>query len=362
MTAMLKRTQGFSLVEFMIAMTIGLFLVSGLVYLIAETSRSRAEIERSSRQIENGRYALDRIAEDLRHAGYFSEAPISDAPVTSPAPGALPSPCETTTITTGNLGLAFPVVAYAGGASLPTALNACLASQNYKPNTDVLVIRRASTTTYTTGEANATNATKNTLYLQTGRAGTGSVPFTHKIDKGSATGSFTLERITGGTDPAFTQAVAPLRRYIVHIYFISSLDDTGASIPTLKMLELGTGPAFQVYSLAEGIEDMRFDFGIDVSPKDGVADDCGTTGMVRFTTCAGGALASVALEVDYWTNVVAVQTYIVARNAEISPNYSDDKTYSLGLAGTVGPHNDQYRRHAYTGFVRLNNVSMPRED
>ena len=39
MTAMHKRTQGFSLVEFMIAITIGLFLVSGLVYLIAETSR-----------------------------------------------------------------------------------------------------------------------------------------------------------------------------------------------------------------------------------------------------------------------------------------------------------------------------------
>jgi len=67
------RARGFSLVEFMIAMTIGLFLIAGLVYLIAETSRSRAEIERSSRQIENGRYALDRIAEDLRHAGFYSE-------------------------------------------------------------------------------------------------------------------------------------------------------------------------------------------------------------------------------------------------------------------------------------------------
>jgi type IV pilus assembly protein PilW len=358
MTAMHKRTQGFSLVEFMIAITIGLFLVSGLVYLIAETSRSRAEIERSSRQIENGRYALDRIAEDLRHAGYFSEAPVSDIPVTSPAPAALPSPCETTTITTGNLGLAFPIVAYAGGASLPTALSACLASQNYKPDTDILVIRRVSTAVATTFAAN-------TLYLQTGRAGTGSVPFTHKIAKGSQVATLDLQRITGGTDPAFTQAVAPVRRYIVRIYFVSTLDDTGAAIPTLKMLELdesGGQPAFKAYSIAEGIEDLRFDFGLDVSPKDGVADNCGTTGMVRFTTCAGGALASVAMEVDYWINVVAVQVYIVARNAESSPNYSDDKVYSLGLAGTSGPHNDQYRRHAYTGFVRLNNVSMPRED
>ena len=63
MTPTTLRARGFSLIEFMVAMTIGLFLVAGLVFLIAETSRSRAEIERSSRQIENGRYAIDRIAE-----------------------------------------------------------------------------------------------------------------------------------------------------------------------------------------------------------------------------------------------------------------------------------------------------------
>ena len=353
------RARGFSLVEFMVAMTIGLFLVAGLVYLIAETSRSRAEIERSSRQIENGRYAIDRIAEDVRHVGFWGEAPLD--PSTLPVAAALPNPCNTA-IATNDTGLVVPIQAYAGAGTLPSALNSCLSALSYKPNTDVLVIRHASTDTYTTAQA-AAGTNGNSLFLQTGLAPpAGENAFVHRIARGSLTGTFDLQRINGGTDPAFTYGTAPLRRYITHIYFISTLDESGASIPTLRMLELGTGPAWQVFSIAEGIEEMRFDFGLDAAAtKDGVSDNCGATALVRFTKCDGSALASGADEVDHWTNIVAVQVYIVARNAETSPAYWDDKVYNLGLAGTAGPYNNNYRRHAYTTFVRLNNVSMPRE-
>ena len=75
-------------------------------------------------------------------------------------------------------------------------------------------------------------------------------------------------------------------------------------------------------------------------------------------------LATPALQVNHWSNVVAVQIYIVARNAEISPGYTDDKTYNLGLKGYSNggnPYGDHYRRHSYSTYVRLNNVSMPRE-
>jgi len=288
--------------------------------------------------------------------GFWGEAPIGDLPTA----GALPNPCATT-IVTGDTGLAVPIQAYAGAGTLPTALNACLSALSYKPNTDVLVIRRASTDTYTTAQA-AAGTNGNALFLQIGlQPPPGENAFFHRIDRGSAA-TFDLQRVSGGSDPTFTYAAAPLRRYIVHVYFISTIDDSGAAIPTLKMLELGTGPAFQVLSIAEGIEEMRFDFGLDAAAtKDGVADNCGATGVVRFTKCDGSVLATAADEVDHWTNIVAVRIHLIARNAETSPAYSDDKVYNLGLAGTVGPYNNAYRRHAYTTFVRLNNVSMPRE-
>ena len=151
---MLMRTRGFSLIEFMIAMTIGLFLIAGLVYLIAETSRSRAEIERSSRQIENGRYALDRIAEDLRHVGFYGDYFSVPAPGEPgfPASLTLAAPCAAA-VATLPAGMPLPIQAYDGGATLPTDLAGCsgsgLVAANYKPFTDILVVRRASTSART---------------------------------------------------------------------------------------------------------------------------------------------------------------------------------------------------------------------
>jgi type IV pilus assembly protein PilW len=120
------------------------------------------------------------------------------------------------------------------------------------------------------------------------------------------------------------------------------------------MLELGPGPAFQLLPVAEGIEQLQFDFGIDTT-GDGVAD---TLSMCN--------AATPCTAIDF-SNVVSVQVNLVARNTERSPSYNDDKTYSLGLWDGIGgrytPATDVagYRRHAYTAQVRLNNIAMRRE-
>ena len=397
------RARGFSLVEFMIAMTIGLFLVGGLVYLIAETSRSRAEIERSSRQIENGRYALERLAEDIRHAGYFSEYFSVPAAGQAGFPASLTaaSPCSIAIGTKSpptelHAGMPLAVQAYDGGASLPSDLGgagctaAGLIAANYQPNTDILVVRRASTSTVcpqgkvccaplagmsapyqvtmTTDGGAVPITTSNAILTAAPHAAqpyvqTTAADFT--LDLGGTAGAFILTtpktNTTGTVD-------APLRRYIVRIYFVArcnvpasgttcngTTDDGGASIPTLKMLELGVDPAtgsgptrFNLLPVAEGIEHLQFDFGID-NTGDGVADEvreCNST-----TPCTA----------VQFSNVVTVQVNIVARNAETSPSYFDDKTYSLGLKGYTTATNDMYRRHAYSSLVRLNNIAMRRE-
>lgn len=361
------RSRGFSLIEFMIAMTIGLFMVAGLVYLISETSRSRAEIERSSRQIENGRYALDRMAEDIRHAGFYSEyfdLPVSGAwnfpaTLTAAAPCAatigIPGTSSPLVAPTGlHTGMALGIQAYDGGASVPSDLSACINSADYQPNTDILVIRRASTTAFCpTGKTCAAGipsaaVVANQTYIQT-------TPVAFKIDSGANVASFNL------TNPASNTTAttdAPLRRYLVRIYFVAkcnvpasgatcngTTDDNGTPIPTLKMLELGAGPAFEKLAVAEGIEQLQFDFGIDTS-ADGVPD---TISMCTACTTAE------------FSNVTTAQIFILARNTERSPGYSDDKTYSLGLRGYYTPTELGYRRHAYSAQVRLNNVAMRRE-
>ena len=356
------RQRGFSLVEFMIAMTIGLFLIAGLVYLIAETSRSRAEMERSSRQIENGRYALDRIAEDLRHAGFYSEfflPPMTDKPG-FPANLADAAPCGTT-IANLTAGLPLGVQAYDGSAwsSLPAEIQSCVLDADYRPNTDILVVRRASTSTIAkTDPAIVSNQT----YIQ---SSPDEWPDGVKLDLGSNVATFSLTRRPSGN-------ATPLRRFMVRIYFVSKCnvpasdttcngvtDDGGTPIPTLKMLELGPGPAFQKLAIAEGIEHLQFDYGIDdpefctgVTPApagDGVAD------------CVVMCDATTPCTTKAWSNLVSVQVNLVARNTETSPSYADDKTYSLGGAGYTTATGDRYRRHAYSTFVRVKNISMRRE-
>jgi type IV pilus assembly protein PilW len=84
-----QRAGGFGLTEFMVAMTIGLVVLTGLSSVYMTANRSSQELQKSSEQIENGRFATDLLASELRHAGYYGQ-------LTTPPTGlaALPDPCE----------------------------------------------------------------------------------------------------------------------------------------------------------------------------------------------------------------------------------------------------------------------------
>ena len=72
---------GFSLIELMLAMTIGLLILAGLTTVFVNSSQSYGELRKTAEQIENGRYAIEYIAQDLRHAGFYGEfAALPDAP------------------------------------------------------------------------------------------------------------------------------------------------------------------------------------------------------------------------------------------------------------------------------------------
>src|SRR5688572_13523335 len=89
--AVIRRSAGFSLVELMISITLGLIVLAVLATIFANASRARAEIERSSQQVDNGRYAVDLLSQDLQLAGYYGELDVGGIAV----PGALPDVCST---------------------------------------------------------------------------------------------------------------------------------------------------------------------------------------------------------------------------------------------------------------------------
>src|SRR5919201_3711397 len=164
---------GFSLVELMISLTIGLLLLTALAAIFSNSSRMQREVTLSAQQIENGRYAIDIMSEDVRHAGFWGYYGGSQT-----APGAMPDPCATdaASLTTA---LAMPVQGYnAPIATLPT----CLDPANYLAGTDILVVRHASS--LLAGPLNPT-----TMYIQANATSThvdtGAGPFNLNVRNGT---------------------------------------------------------------------------------------------------------------------------------------------------------------------------------
>ncbi|MFZ2387078.1 MAG: PilW family protein [Polaromonas sp.] len=344
--AVRPRQAGLTLVELMISMAIGLILVAGIATLIARQSSTRAELEKSSRQIENGRYALTLLQEDIQHAGFYGY--YSGA---LPALTALPDPCSTSAVDI-DAALAMPLQGYDSPAAVPAPLSACLSDANHIAGTDILVVRRL--------EATDTLPTIATLvagqvYVQT----TPSAKVTALgPDPTPATPSvYTLKQKDAVT-------AAPLRRFIQHVYFLSpcnvyasgatnctSAADNGRPIPTLKRLEMSVtagAPTLITVPLVEGIENLQFDYGIDAGGATG--DGTPATPYVAAPTIAN------------WPDVMSIQVNLLARNTEPSGGYDGStKVYNMGVAGTVGPFSDAYKRHVYSANVRAVNPSGRRE-
>lgn len=338
----LQRQRGVTLVEWMISITIGLVLVAGLTLLFAQQSSTQAELEKSSRQIESGRYAMQLLRDDVQLAGFYGEY---SSPIGAPAAA---NPC-TKVVTELDSSRAFAVQGYdAPGGSLPSDFTGCpLDAANHLAGTDILVVRRADTATVSGG------LTVGQVYLQSGLTVSQTNGTVIAIAAGTAvdTTVFNLKEKNGAT--------APLRKYLVHIYFVSpcsvaagtscaGTDDGGVPIPTLKRMELtaaGGSPAFTTVPLVEGIENMQIDYGVDAATGDGAPDSFVTT---------VSALAD-------WANVMALRINLLARNNERSVGYVDNKSYALGLAGATTATGDSFKRHVFSQLVRVVNPGSWRD-
>ena len=332
-----NRQAGLSLVELMISLTIGLVLLLGLTSLIVQQSSSRDELEKSSRQIENGRYAMQILHDDIKHAGFYGEySPASGVVYTIPA-----DPCNVNFGSTNSgwnttPNVPVPIHGYPGGATDPIATTTC-GLTNYKPNTPILVVRRTATTT-PVAAATAIALNGGITYFQISQCGTAAIPFALGL---TSIATFTLQNKDCTT-------TAPLRPYMVNVYYISTCDIcTSDTIPTLKRVEVGgtANPSLPI-PLVEGIEDMRLDYGID-NDSDGYPDSYTTTPLTA-----------------NWPNVMAVRVSLMARNIECTTGYTDTKSYDLG-GGSVPASaltnncttGSGYKRHVYTELVRANNPS-----
>ena len=238
----LARSRGYTIIELMVAITIGLIILAALVTLFAGNSRERGEIERANQQTENGRYALEVIGDDLRDAGYL--ATFNPGTVVGPnpqltIPTAPPNACATD-VATLNSAMVLAVQGYDNGNNAP----ACVA--DLRAGTDILVVRRASTCSV--GTANCDPQVPGGAYLQAAGCNTQLTNQNYYVLDTNVANLTLLDKTCFNP--------APLYQYRTHIYFIANNDQPGDGIPTLKRAELGPG-AFTIVPSSRALCDFR---------------------------------------------------------------------------------------------------------
>jgi|APLak6261669570_1056073.scaffolds.fasta_scaffold00084_7 type IV pilus assembly protein PilW len=151
----LHRQTGMTLVEIMIALLIGAFLLGGVLQIFINTRQSYRMQENLSRLQENGRFAMEFISRDLRMAGYMGCASLGSltpnfiaTPQNPPNSNPAVNPLTALTAIVGSNNIA---------NNWSTA--ACSASNQCVANTDAVTIQYGgSCDGYLTGNMGTNNA------------------------------------------------------------------------------------------------------------------------------------------------------------------------------------------------------------
>jgi Tfp pilus assembly protein PilW len=163
----MRQQRGVGLIELMVAMLIGLFLILGAVTVFNQSRNTYRASEGVARLQETARLAMDVIESDIRMANYWGMNNRADYVVNRAGPSQ-PPPAEFNAQQQTNVSLCGTAASnwvinlneYLGGSNNSYGLQ-CAAS-NYQGGSDVVVIRRAN-------EARPAALDPNRVYLQTSR-------------------------------------------------------------------------------------------------------------------------------------------------------------------------------------------------
>lgn len=390
---------GFTLVELMVAMTLGMLVVAALLALYLNITRTNNEMAKANRQIENGRFAIQLLQNDVAHAGFWGEyiPPFDDlsASATGDVPTAIPDPCTKfsawdVAYKTNLLGI--PVQGY---DAAPPAGDGCETNfaTDRQADTDVLVVRHSQTCL--PGEANCDADEADQVYVQAAlcdlQGSSYRVDTGDKIDPVDANTLYRRDCVGTGVPaalPIVAGTPADKRKLISHIYYVKNYPGTtgdGVSIPTLMRSTFAKDKHVAAQPLIEGIEAFRVEFLLDNANPCGVPNYAQAIKRVDPATCAedlvdkqkntlpinrGDGNPDASCYADACTfndlmNVVAMRVHVLARNLEPTPGYQDNKSYTLGDvvvdATAMNAALRRYKRHAFSTTVRLHNISGRRE-
>lgn len=356
MTTTPQKQQGLTLVELMIALTLGLIVIAVVVGVFLSTSQNGRQNEAIAAVQDNARFAMDSVARDLAMAGYWGGVRPIDAELNLKVSASARSDAAAATGTCGPAGEAPDVWLFAVATPIQfrnhlDAQLPCLIDADVQDNTDVLVIRRVSgVAAYlndginpATGgiEANRFYVKTNQNYGALFRAGA-------SFDIGGPSDCPDLAGISEACKPASTPV--QMYAYTPQIYYVrkwlrvapSTEQPDGDGIPILcrRYLEdTVSPPEMREDCLAEGVENMQVEWGIGT--------ESGQT-IERYT--------STPTDVELFRARTARIHFLVRAAASNVQASNDAKTFQLGDLGQFSPTPATgVLRRSFTTTVQLKN-------
>lgn len=324
--------RGFTLVEWLIAMLIGVFLIGGgLSIFVASRATTEDAFDQSELQ-ENGRIAMRLLTQDLKWAGFWGDYTGSPMAVGQGVTLSAGSSVLAANDCLDNLGRGSlpPSVGtnrgiWVAGVDNSRAITggafACIPVASRIANSDVISIKRLIGLPLVDAAA-----TGNRFYL--------------------ATTTQAAQMFKGGETVPST-ATMPARQLWEYQHFIYYLSPNAAGNPELRKRYLTANGGSVLISgpMAEGIERMTVLFGVDDSPvPDGEIDRYVATANVTEQEWSEG-------------RVVAARIFILVRSLQASSSYVNNNVYQVGSTSVSG-NGDGFRRLLLESSVSLRNPAV----
>jgi prepilin-type N-terminal cleavage/methylation domain-containing protein len=328
--------RGLSLVEIMVAMTLGLILLAGVIQLFVSNKRAFEVQTATNGMQENGRYAMKLVTDSLRAADHWGGVGASEVGGMAAVSGV--GSCDAAWILNYQEGIR----GYEGVSATPPLPSGCIDAADYVPNSDAFVVRHGGGEYQATAVVKAGNGSDVWLRTAVGRRA--------RVFSVAAITSLPGDLYDAGNEDAVGIYNYP---YQVSAYFVrpcsgklgaacSASDDGGRPLPTLTRLTLLNG-GLQEQAMVSGIEQMQVEYGVD-------ADLDNNTDFY--------ADAATITAAGQWNRVASARVTLIVRSDERGP-IADTTSYNLpdGTTYTVPTDAQMYQRKLFTSVVQIRNRS-----
>ncbi len=320
-----RLSKGFSLVELMVAITISIVLLTGLIQIFLSSKRSYNIQDSIARMQENGRYAIELLNNDIRLAGYMG----GNADVTTIGGSSAPVEPDGSCVSSSDTQWGRMIARGVFGLNDALTGYGCISAAGGTPQPgqylsgDILTVRYARPTSL--GSADSVS---NRGYYLKGSPMDGQIELVNNTS--AAIDSF-FSPLTD-TPVSYNK----LETYTYYSGFQQAdCNGNAIGVPTLYRLALNTNGTPQRQEIIRGIENLQIQYGED-SDNDGSPDQYHN-----------------ANEVTNWNLVKAVRLWFLVRDECPSGGYQNTNTYDM--ADNPLTVDDSFRRHLYTTTVMLRN-------